>query len=83
MSQYLRVSLFIACFPTFAQVTQDWPLKSLPFTMPTVGVGETDVVYLDLYLHAMSYTCWQRFIMYIAEHLGSINVPLLGHGHLK
>lgn len=69
MSQYLWVSLFIACFPTFAQVTQDWPLKSLPFTMPTVGVGETDVVYLDLYLHAMPSTCWQSFIsVYIAEH---------------
>lgn len=49
----LWVSLFIACFPTFAQVTQDWPLKSLPFTMPTVGFGETNVVYLHaIYLLA-------------------------------
>lgn len=83
MSQYLWASLFIACFPTFAQVTQDWPLKSLPFTMPTVGVGETDVVYLDLYLHAKPSTCWQFHSVYIAEHWGIINVPLLCHGHLK
>lgn len=59
MSQWLWVSLFIACYPTFAQVTQDWPLKSLPFTMPTVGVGETDVVYLDL--HATPSSHWQSF----------------------
>lgn len=45
--------------------------------MPTVGVGETDVVYLDLYLHAMPSTCWQSFIVYIAEHWGIISVPLL------
>ena len=31
----------------FTQVTQDWVLKSLPFTMPTVGVGQTDVVQMD------------------------------------
>lgn len=49
--------------------------------MPTVGVGETDVVYLDL--HAMPYTCWQSFMAYIAEHWGIVNVPLLCHGHLK
>lgn len=58
MSQCSWVNLFIDSFPTFAQVTQDWPLKSLPFTMPTVAVGETDVVYPDLHLHAMPPTCW-------------------------
>lgn len=52
---------FIACFPTFAQVTQDWPLKSLPFTMPTVGVGETEAVYPDLYLHVMPSLSWHSF----------------------
>lgn len=68
---------------TVRSVTQDWLLKSLPFTMPTVGVGETDVVYLDLYLHAMPSTCWQSFIVYIAKHWSTVNVPLLCHCHLE
>lgn len=38
--------------------------------MPTVGVGETDVVYLDLYLHAMPSTCWQSFISVYSWKLG-------------
>ena len=74
--------LFIACFLTFAQVTQDWPLKSLPFTMPTMVVGQTDVVYLDRCLHATPFTSWHILIMYIGVHWGIISVLLLCHGHL-
>lgn len=52
--------------------------------MPTVGVGETDVVYLNLYLHAKPiYLLAEFHSVYIAQHWGIINVPLLCHGHLK
>lgn len=46
-------------------------LKSLPFTMPTVVVCKTDVVYLEL--HATPST----FEMYIAENLGNLSTLAL------
>lgn len=44
---------FIACFPAFVQVTQDWPLRNLPFTMPAAEAGRKDVVHSDMCMYAV------------------------------